>query len=93
MIYVLDDGRVLSDFSLINDEKYIELLEYPSPVYKDGKIGVIVGIEDGAIKYKFVDEQFPDIPDVPIPEPTEQEKLISELMTTIMEINAKLGSV
>lgn len=56
MIYILEDGRILPDKSLIKNEKYIELAEYPELVYQDGMVGVIVGIENNAIKYEFVEE-------------------------------------
>ena len=77
MIYVLEDGRVLTDKTLIKNEKYIELSEYPNPIYQDGKVGVIVGIENDSIKYEFVEEPIPQQEE--LPQPTEIEILTAKV--------------
>jgi len=78
MIYILEDGRILPDKSLIENEKYIELAEYPEPVYQDGMVGVIIGIENNAIKYEFVEES---VIEEPTSEPTEIEILNAKIDT------------
>ncbi len=91
MVYILEDGRVLTDKSLIENEQYIELLEYPEPIYQDGKVGIIVGIENDAIKYEFVN--IPEPVDPPIPQPAEQELLNAEFLLNQTEQSAKLKEI
>ena len=80
MIYILEDGRVLPDKSLIENEKYIELAEYPGLVYQDGMVGIIIGIENNAIKYEFVEES---VIEEPTSEPTQEELTNLALMEGI----------
>ena len=77
MVYVLEDGRVLTDKTLIKNEKYIELSEYPNPIYQDGKVGVIIGFENNAVKYEFVEE--PLLRQEELPQPTEIEILTAKV--------------
>ena len=77
MVYVLEDGRVLTDKTLIKNEKYIELSEYPNSIYQDGKVGVIIGFENNAVKYEFVEE--PLSRQEELPQPTEIEILTAKV--------------
>lgn len=52
MVYLLEDGRQLSDKQFIQEgEQYIEIPDFINPVEEDGFVVYVVGIEDGKPKY------------------------------------------
>lgn len=61
--YVLSDGRIVSDKEMIGGLEYVEVPEYPETIIENGKYKVVVGCENGALKYEYF-----DIPEEPEPE-------------------------
>ena len=75
--YVLEDGRILSDISVIKEDiQYIEVDSYPFPIEKDGKISVVVGIKDGDLLWETREIQQPVYEEQEVmPEPTQLDKI------------------
>lgn len=71
--YVLKDGRILTDISLIGEEEYVELDSYPYPEYVNDKIKVVTGVKDGELVYTYMDIPVPE-PE-PEPQPTQLDRI------------------
>lgn len=82
--YVLKDGRILTDISLIGDQEYVELNSYPYPEYIDGKIKVVTGVQEGELVYTYK-----DIPEPPEPQPTQLDRIETQLNKSLDEIRAE----
>lgn len=82
--YVLKDGRILTDISLIGDQEYVELNSYPYPEYIDGKIKVVTGVQEGELVYTYK-----DIPEPPEPQPTQLDRIEIQLNKSLDEIRAE----
>ena len=72
MYYVLDDGRILSDFNHVGESKYVAVNEYPNPIISGDKIKVCTGIEGNALKWEMFDYEEPKEPE---PEPTQLDRI------------------
>lgn len=70
--YVLNDGRIVSDKSMIGNYEFIEVAEYPYPTQEENQIKVCVGIENGELKWKYFDIEEPKEPE---PELTQLDKI------------------
>lgn len=84
MYYVLDDGRILSDFNDVGESKYVAVNEYPNPIISGDKIKVCTGIEGNVLKWEMFDYEEPKEPE---PEPTQLDK-IEETQLMMMEAMA-----
>lgn len=75
MVYLLEDGRQLSDKQFIQEgEQYIEIPDFINPVEEDGFIVYVAGIEDG--KPKYAKEP------IEVPKPTVAEQILSGVNST-----------
>ena len=72
MYYVLDDGRILSDFNDVGKSKYVAVNEYPNPIISGDKLKVCTGIEGNALKWEMFDYEEPKEPE---PEPTQLDRI------------------
>lgn len=68
MLYVTETGRVLSDKKFLNNERYIEVENYPTPPHIEDKYGYVCGIDVENNKVLFA---YDDIQTEPTPEPEE----------------------
>lgn len=91
--YVLEDGRILNDISKLEEKiDYIIVDKYPETKYENNKIGTVVGIENGKIKYEFREPIICN-PEPVFAEPTQEELYQAEMMLMQAEILEKLNAM
>ena len=83
--YVLNDGRIVSDKSMIGNYEFIEVAEYPYPTQEENQIKVCVGIENGELKWKYFDIEEPKEPE---PEQTQLDRIEANTKNLLLSNSA-----
>lgn len=81
MLYVTETGRVLSDKKFLNNERYIEVENYPTPPHIEDKYGYVCGIDIENNKVLFKYEDICVLPDPESQEITKQD--ITRIQSTV----------